>query len=100
MNKFNPPLDVGIEKAVNILFDAGIETFESCEGSIGHAFPEPTIRFYGDRFEGFKAFTIAMDNGLRVSALRRSYQVNDGELTGPEWEITFFKPLPVGVLFH
>ena len=32
---------------------AGIETFESCPGGPGHAYAEPTVRFYGDRSEGF-----------------------------------------------
>ena len=40
-------LDPGIRKAVERLQAEGIETFESCEGGSGHAFPEPTIRFYG-----------------------------------------------------
>ena len=89
--RFDPPLDKGIEKAVKILSDAGIETFESCEGGIGHAYPEPTIRFHGERFEGFKAFTIAMQNGLKVAYLRRIYETIDGELTGPYWEMVFSK---------
>ena len=38
-------LDPGIERAVNLLREARVETFESCEGGAGHAFPEPTIRF-------------------------------------------------------
>lgn len=95
MKNFDPPLDVGIEKAVNILFDAGIETYKSCEGgdSRSHAFPEPIIRFHGDRFEGFKAFAIAMQNNLRVTDLRRIYDVLDGELVGPYWEMVFSKQL-------
>ncbi len=88
-NNFNPPLDAGIEKAVNCLFNSGVETFESCEGGSGHAYPEPTIRFHGDRFEGFRAFTIAMQNGINVTALRRIYKIIDGELTGPYWEMVF-----------
>jgi len=40
-------LDKGIRKAVEIFQTCGIETFESCEGGIGHSYPEPTIRFYG-----------------------------------------------------
>ena len=40
-------LDRGIRKAVERLRASQIETFESCEGGAGHAFPEPTIRFYG-----------------------------------------------------
>ena len=91
MNNFDPPLDAGIEKVVNILFDVGIETFESCEGGVGHAYCEPTVRFHGDRFEGLKAFTIAMKNNLNATDLRRIYQIIDGELTGPHWEMVFSK---------
>ena len=40
-------LDEGIREAVAVLVANGVETFESCEGGPGHAFPEPTIRFEG-----------------------------------------------------
>lgn len=50
---------------------AGIETFESCEGGEGHAFTESTIRFYGERDEGFRALAIAVSCGLPVGDLRR-----------------------------
>lgn len=87
--EFSPPLDKGIEKEVNILFSNGIETFESCEGGEKHPYPVPTIRFHGDNTEGFKAFAIAMQNGLDVVSLRRVWETIDGELTGPWWEMTF-----------
>ena len=32
-----PPLDVGIRDAVLVLSDAGVTTFESREGGLGHA---------------------------------------------------------------
>ena len=37
----------GIRRAVEILQRFGIETFESCEGGIGHSYTEPTVKFYG-----------------------------------------------------
>jgi len=86
---YDPPLDPGIAAAVGILQSGGIETFESCQGGDGHAYPEPTVRFYGDRAEGFRALTIATRAGLPVSALRRTWPVLDGEPTGPWWEMTF-----------
>ncbi len=52
---FSPPLDPGIESAVLALRAAGIETFESCEGGRSHAYPEPTVRFYGDKQTGLEA---------------------------------------------
>ncbi|MGH7475244.1 MAG: hypothetical protein ACRELD_03060 [Longimicrobiales bacterium] len=32
-------LDAGIRSAVRLLIDAGVETFESCEGGLGHEHP-------------------------------------------------------------
>lgn len=83
-------LDKGIAKAVQLLHGEGIETYESCEGGEGHSYPEPTIRFFGGSGEGFKAFAIAVTHGLDVKQLRRSWQVIDGELTGPTWELVFW----------
>jgi hypothetical protein len=83
------PLDAGIVWAVRVLRDAGIETFESCEGGPGHGLPEPTVRFHGERSEGWKAFAAATENGLPVLAVRRAWPIVDGEPTGPWWEMTF-----------
>jgi hypothetical protein len=85
------PIDRGIARAVRLLWEAGIDTYESCEGGEGHPFPEPTIRFYGQRCEGFRALTVAHDNGLRPIALRRFWSIIDGEPTGPHWEMTFVR---------
>ena len=87
--EYDPPLDPGIKKAVEILNESGIETFESCQGGEGHAYSEPTIRFYGDRFEGFKALAIALQNGLNPSKIGRIWTVLDKEATGPYWEMVF-----------
>jgi len=87
---YNPPLDAGIERIVEILNQAGIETYESCEGGPGHSYPEPTVRFHGERAEGFRALSIALQNNLSVSELKRVWQVIDGEPVGPTWELTFF----------
>ena len=83
------PLDPGIRRAVLILRRGGIETFESCEGGEGHAFPEPTIKFHGNAWEGFKALSIAMTYRLPVLAVRMVWDVYDGQPHGPWWEITF-----------
>lgn len=80
-------LDVGIRHAVLVLRRGGIETFESCEGGGGHAFPEPTIRFHGDMASGFRAFAVAKEAGLPVFSLRLAYRVIDGLMTGPWWEM-------------
>jgi len=83
-------IDPGIKHELKILCDNGIETTESCQGGQGHPFPEPTIRFCGGRAAGFKAVEIAITFGLKMSELRRVWNMQDGELTGPEWEMTFF----------
>lgn len=83
-------LDPGIEREVRILAGAGVETFESCVGGAGHSFLEPTIRFHGTKAAGLHAVAVALDHGLGVKDLRRVYNVEDGELVGPTWELTFY----------
>jgi hypothetical protein len=86
---YDSPLDPGIAAAVEALQAAGVETFESCEGGEGHAYPEPTVRFHGGQAEGFRALSAAMVVGLPVAKLRRVWPVLDNEPTGPWWELTF-----------
>jgi hypothetical protein len=74
---------------VATLIANGVETFESCEGGRGHAYSEPTVCFYGQHSERFKALAIALQHGLRVSELRRYYSIEDGEPVGPYWAVTF-----------
>lgn len=83
------PLDPGIAPFVEALRADAVETFESCEGGDGHAYPEPTVRFHGDRSEGFRALAAAQSMGLPVAALRRVWPILDDEPTGPWWELTF-----------
>ena len=65
---FEPPLDVGIREIVETLIAHGVETFESCQGGEGHAFPEPTVRFEGDTSEGLRALSVALAYRLPVLA--------------------------------
>ncbi len=98
--QFDPPLDPGIHPMVAALCRAGVETFESCEGGAGHAYPVPTVRFHGDTAEGFRALAAAMKAGLPVAELRRVWPILDDEPTGPWWEITFVTvPTTGGCLF-
>lgn len=83
------PLDAGIERAVHVLRGAGLTTIESCEGGPGHPLPEPTVRIAGSHAEGFKAYAVALENGLRPRSIARVWHVEDGELTGPVWDIVF-----------
>jgi len=83
-------LDPGIEKAVRRLQACGIETFESCEGGPGHAYPEPTICFTGGPEAGWRAVGACLAYGLPVLCLRRVWYVLDAnEPTDHRWEITF-----------
>lgn len=82
-------LDPGIRHYVLILRSQGIETCQSCEGGEGHSYPEPTIEFWGTRAAGLRAVAVAMDYGLPVAELRRVWSMQDHELVGPIWAITF-----------
>lgn len=88
-NQFELPLDPEIERAVRVLLAGGVETFESCQGGPGHAFAEPTVRFHGEQSAGWRALTVAQENGLPVLALRRAWSIQDGEPNGPYWELVF-----------
>ena len=90
--RLEPDLDAGIRDVVRVLIEAGVETFESCEGGHGHAFAAPTVRFHGYRDEGLRALAVAQQHGLRVATLRRYWEVIDGELTGPHWEMVLVSP--------
>lgn len=89
---FEPPLDEGIRDIVITLVANGIETFESCEGGRGHSFTEPTVRFEGASSEGLRALSVALENGLPVSGLRRVWGLADAMIHGPWWEMTFWPP--------
>ena len=96
-------LDAGIAAAVHALRQAGVPTYESCQGGVGHAFSEPTVRFNGTMAEGLAALAVAMGQaaaiGLRVYQLRRVWRIDNGEPTGPWWDLVF-RPTaePVGQL--
>lgn len=81
-------LDPGIKSVVSFLNESGVETYESCEGGVGHAYLVPTIRFHGDKTEGYRVVSLLMQHDYMVSEVRRLWQVLDGELHGPFWEIT------------
>ena len=84
-----PGLDPGIAEYVRLLLAHGVETFESCEGGPGHSYRVPTVRFHGERPEGFRALAVALQSRLPVDSLRRTWTINSGEPTGPYWEMTF-----------
>jgi hypothetical protein len=86
---YDSPLDEGIKDIVILLNENGVETFESCQGGKGHTMPEPTVRFHGEYYEGLRALSVALANNLNVVSLRRNYNIQNGEITGPWWEMIF-----------
>jgi len=68
-----------------------VETYESCQGGNKHIYNEPIVRFHGEANEGVRAVVVALNAGLPVLELRRVWSVQDGELVGPTWEMTFRK---------
>lgn len=85
-------LDRGIKRAVELLRAGGVET---CEGGEGHAYPEPTVAFFGGPYAGWLAMSICLANGLPVASLRRTWMVYElNDVTGPHWEIVFRNRLP------
>lgn len=92
---FEPPLDPGIEGAVLILRKHGVETYESCDGSDGHAYPEPTVMFHGSKYEGFRVLSVALMYGLPVRELSRAWSVSGAEPTGPDWKLVFSHYVPL-----
>ena len=83
-------LDPGIRETVRILREHGIETTESCEGTPGHVYPDPTVCFCGAYAAGWRALGVCFDFGLRVKSLQRYWSCDTGEIVGPEWRITFY----------
>lgn len=88
-----PTLDPGIRRGVRLLMEAGVETFESCEGGDEHAYPEPNVRFYGGRSAGWRALWVALEHGLPVKAVRQTWPVREGGPVGPYWEVVFSERL-------
>jgi hypothetical protein len=84
------PIDPGIVRVFRALNDAGVETFESCQGGPGHSRDRPTVMFHGSQFAGWEALAIAMKLGLPVRTIQRVWSIIDGEPVGPDWEITLF----------
>jgi len=90
-------LDPDIRETVRILRQNGVETTESCEGTRGHCYPEPTVCFDGEYAAGFRALSICYENGLKVKQLARCWNIINGEPIGPEWQLVFFHPTGGGL---
>jgi hypothetical protein len=88
------PLDLGIAWAVKVLRDGGVETYESCEGGQGHAYPYPCVRFYGTDAAGWHALSIAITYRLPIRNLARIWTIERDKPDGPIWELRLSRPSP------
>ena len=86
-------LDLGIVRAVQILIDADIATYESCQGGEGHAYHEPTVRFKGSPACGWRALATLMTYDLPIGRLSQTWEFVNGVPDGPVWEVTFTRLL-------
>lgn len=82
-----PSLDPKIAFPVQVLRENGIDTFESCQGGDGHCFKYPSIRFFGDKTEGYKAFDILAKHGFIVCYLQRYWSITNNEIGAPYWQL-------------
>ena len=83
-------LDRWVRFAVLMLRQAGIQTYESCQGGAGHAFPEPTVRFEGTKSDAFRAVAAVRAHGLPAHHLRQFWRLNEHGAERPAWEMTFY----------
>lgn len=91
--EFDSPLDAGIARAVIVANGAGFTTYESCEGGVGHAYPEPTVRGFGTYQEVMRAVMAMIDLALPVCELRQVWHLRDSVLYGPCWDIVLVRKL-------
>lgn len=88
-------LDKGIRFAVRVLHARGIETCQSCQGGVGHAYSEPTVDLVAasDDALGFAALSALQSYGLPVSCVSIVWPVRHGLPFEKLWRITFFKTM-------
>lgn len=82
-------LDKEVKEIVDILRGEGVETIQSCSGKPGHPLPECTVTFCGGQAEGLRALSVALQRGLPVWSLYRTWDIVDKEITGPLWKLVF-----------
>ncbi len=88
----NLHLDEGIKNIVITLIKNGVETYQSCEGGRGHAYPWPTVEFRGSSAEGLRALSVAITYGFPVQQLQQVWDIEDGRISDTCWILTFWPP--------
>jgi hypothetical protein len=78
-------LDPGIAKAVTLLRDHRVSTYESCQGGPGHGSLHPVIYFQGGADEGMRAVWLLEGAGFGVAELSRIWDLDFG--TFGTWKI-------------
>lgn len=97
-------IDLGIARALDILIThgepLGIKTNESCDGSPGHSYFEPTIAFVGSTGAAWHAVGICLDHGLPLRRLCRSWTFDTVGLDGDPatWELIFWPSVREGLV--
>lgn len=88
-------LDAGIRFAVRVLHAAGFETCQSCQGGLGHSYPEPTVETtaLADDSSGFGALAALQEYGLPVAAVAIVWPVRNGLPYEKNWRVTFYKTM-------
>ena len=86
----HPVEDIPAEIAA--LRAVGLEPSRVYYGQGEHAGAVTSVLFAGDRNDGWHALAAALKAGLEVAELRRIWNVSEGELVGPWWEMTFPEP--------
>ena len=92
MDPREPPwdqLDPLIRPYVRALYEAGFDTYESCQGGEGHSAAAPFIRFKGNHHVGFKALALAIDREWPVIELARFWHIMPEGPVGPDWQMRF-----------
>lgn len=86
-------LDPKISLLVKRLWDAGVHTYESCQGGTGHASREPFIKLYGVPADQWRALAVCQDYGFDVRTISRTWDIDNGEPSGP-YTLIVFRSLP------
>lgn len=92
---FYASLDPGIRFAVRVLHAHGIDTHQSCQGGLGHAYDGPTVDLGGEihNAEGFAALSALAAFGLPVSSVSYHWSIDKGLPYENFWRVTFMKPM-------
>lgn len=90
-------IDPGIRETVRILRQHGVNTCQSCQGGVGHAYSRPTVDFIeGGGIGPWEALHIARTEcPLTLSKFRLQWGFHNDLISGPSemvWQLVFNRP--------